>query len=59
MALVKLLALTILMDFGDRASGDFMERVLVTEVGADRESFVCQHIYMQHRWLPPLLCKLS
>jgi len=32
MALVKLLALTILMDFGDRASGDFMERVLLLEV---------------------------
>jgi len=32
MALVKLLALTILMNFGDRASGDFMGRVLLFEV---------------------------
>jgi len=32
MALVKLLALTILIDFGDRASGDFMGRVLLLEV---------------------------
>jgi len=32
MALMKTLALAILVDFGDRASGDFMERVLLLEV---------------------------